>query len=343
MEYGIIRKDDLNKLLAFAGKGAVVYAPVETERGVEFRRFDGETEISFQCGNAKLSPKGLFFPQKETLITFSGDILSGITLPEERSIIFGARPCDALALKFLDKIFSDTAGRFPDPYYLKRREKALVITLSCNEPVPTCFCTSVRGDPAGKEGSDIFACELADLILLEGITEKGKAFLTAASSLLGEPVKDHFTRRDENIKRAEAKVSTLNINGLKEKLDSRFEDAAWEPVTNNCLGCGACTYLCPTCHCFDITDETNGRGEGIRIRTWDSCQYPLFTLHASGHNPRVNKKQRMRQRIMHKFSYTVENSQAIFCVGCGRCIRHCPVNLDIREILTTFHTIVTPE
>jgi ferredoxin len=124
---------------------------------------------------------------------------------------------------------------------------------------------------------------------------------------------------------------------MKEKLDGIFEEEVWETITNNCLGCGACTYLCPTCHCFDITDETNGKGDGIRIRTWDSCQYPLFTLHASGHNPRVNKKQRMRQRLMHKFSYTVEKNDAIFCVGCGRCVIHCPVNLDIREMLQTLY------
>ena len=59
----------------------------------------------------------------------------------------------------------------------------------------------------------------------------------------------------------------------------------WREHALACLGCGACAYTCPVCHCFDIVDEGNAR-EGVRARNWDACQFPLFTLHASGHNPR---------------------------------------------------------
>ena len=152
----------------------------------------------------------------------------------------------------------------------------------------------------------------------------------------------HIAAKDTNAAQAAEMLHPFEIGemkGMKSKLDGIFEEEVWETITNNCLGCGACTYLCPTCHCFDITDEINGSGEGIRLRSWDSCQYSLFTKHASGHNPRVNKKQRMRQRIMHKFSYTVEKNEAIFCVGCGRCVHHCPVNLDIRDMLTTLNAL----
>ncbi len=111
-----------------------------------------------------------------------------------------------------------------------------------------------------------------------------------------------------------------------------FDDGRWEELTVSCIGCGACTYLCPTCHCFDIADESR-LYQGRRIRTWDSCQFALFTKHASGHNPRKNKKERLRQRFMHKFSYAVENTGTALCVGCGRCIAGCPVNLDIRDVI----------
>ena len=90
-------------------------------------------------------------------------------------------------------------------------------------------------------------------------------------------------------------------------MDPAFDDGRWEELTASCIGCGACTYLCPTCHCFDIADESR-LYKGRRIRTWDSCQFPLFTKHASGHNPRKTKKERLRQRFMHKFSYAVENT-----------------------------------
>ena len=111
-----------------------------------------------------------------------------------------------------------------------------------------------------------------------------------------------------------------------------YDDPFWDELHLKCLGCGACTYLCPTCHCFDIVDEGNAV-RGKRVRNWDTCQFALFTHHTSGHNPRQSGKERMRQRVMHKFNYFVENQGEIACVGCGRCVRNCPVNLDIRAVI----------
>ena len=126
--------------------------------------------------------------------------------------------------------------------------------------------------------------------------------------------------------------SSLNIAQIKKALDRDFDNPLWETIHEKCLGCGVCTFLCPTCHCFDILDEGDST-QGERIRIWDSCMFPLFTLHASGANPRPGGKERMRQRVMHKFSYFLDNHEQPSCTGCGRCIRFCPVNLDIREVL----------
>ncbi len=331
----IITKQELNKLIAAVAKDAQFYAPIEGNNGIEYAETTGDQLIAYDYVNVKLSPKGLLFPQKEVLCRFCGDTIQEVPVPDERFIVFGGRPCDARSLLDLDKVFGDQTSRFADPYYMVRRENALIITLACNEPATTCFCTTVGGSPTESEGSDIIVSELADDLLFEACTEKGKGFMETYREFFQQPTDTHVSVKEEKAKRAADALNRFTIDGMKEKLDGIFEEEVWETITNNCLGCGACTYLCPTCHCFDISDETNGRGEGIRLRTWDSCQYALFTKHASGHNPRVNKKQRMRQRIMHKFSYTVEKSDAIFCVGCGRCVINCPVNLDIREMLTT--------
>jgi ferredoxin len=111
-----------------------------------------------------------------------------------------------------------------------------------------------------------------------------------------------------------------------------YEADFWDDIAFSCINCGTCTYLCPTCWCFDIQDEVHGK-HGIRERNWDSCMFPLFTLHGSGHNPRGQKVQRVRQRFMHKLKYYVDKyGDGIQCVGCGRCIQYCPVNIDIRKV-----------
>lgn len=333
MHQGILTKQELNALISAAAQEAEVYVPVKGRNGVEYLKTSGAEPVAFDYVNVKLSPKGLFFPQKEVICRFCRDTLSEVPAPEEKLIVFGARPCDARSLLYLDQVFADQTSKFADPYYLSRRNNALMMTFACHTPAPTCFCTTVGGSPTETTGSDILVTELGDELLFEACSEKASAFLETYQAFFRPPTGEHLRSRDAQTAQAAQQLNKFNIDGIKAKLDRMFEEQVWETLTNTCLGCGVCTYLCPTCHCFDISDETNAQGEGVRLRTWDSCQYPLFTMHASGHNPRVNKKQRMRQRIMHKFSYTVENVGDIYCVGCGRCVIHCPVNLDIREML----------
>ena len=334
---GIITKQELNTLIAAVAKDATFYAPINGNNGIEYTVTTGDQPIAYDYVNVKRSPKGLFFPQSEVICKFSGDTLQEIPLPDGKLIVFGGRPCDARALVYLDRIFEDQGSQFVDPYYVTRRQQALIITLACNAPAAACFCTTLGGSPTESMGSDILVTELGDVLLFEACTDKGQQFMAAQREFFRTPTADQLAAKAENAQQAAAAVHKFDIADIKTKLDRMFEEEVWETITNTCLGCGACTYLCPTCHCFDLSDETNRHGAGVRLRTWDSCQYPLFTKHASGHNPRVNKKQRMRQRLMHKFSYTVEKSAAQFCVGCGRCVLHCPVNLDIREMLQTLY------
>jgi formate hydrogenlyase subunit 6/NADH:ubiquinone oxidoreductase subunit I len=342
MEQGTIEKENLYNVLKSEGKNRIFAAVINSTRGVEFKEADKQTNILLDYSNSKLSPKGLFFPQREVLCTYEQELLKGTPEPEQSIVLFGIRPCDALALTYLDKIFSGSNEKFKDPYYLQRRENALIISLACREPALSCFCTSVGGSPSGKQGADILVHELKDKLLFESCSPKGEAFMKKDSSYFTKSLDEDImtvNKRSEEIKAGMSLLESAGLDGFKEKLDKGFDDPVWENMTRSCIGCGTCTYLCPTCHCFDISDEENNKGQGCRIRTWDSCQYPLFTLHASGHNPRVNKKQRMRQRIMHKFSYTVDTSENIFCVGCGRCVINCPVNLDIRDMIKTLNKL----
>jgi ferredoxin len=198
---------------------------------------------------------------------------------------------------------------------------------------------SLGGSPSSPEGSDLLLLDLGDQYLVEAHSEQGKALLEEAPF---ERINDEAIAKAEKARRgAESSMNPVAMGKistgkeLQERLEQLFDDPLWSDLTESCLGCGVCTYLCPTCHCFDICDEASAKA-GERIRVWDSCQFPLFTQQASGFNPRPSVKERFRQRIMHKFSYLPGNGNMTGCVGCGRCVTECPVNLDIREVLEKF-------
>jgi Fe-S-cluster-containing hydrogenase component 2 len=118
-------------------------------------------------------------------------------------------------------------------------------------------------------------------------------------------------------------------DNLARTLESRFDSPVWGEVARQCVGCSICAYVCPSCSCFDVQHEGNAWG-GREFRSWDACTYALFTLHASGHNPRGDEGARYRQRLLHKFAYLAPDDEDVTrCVGCGRCIALCPVGIDI--------------
>jgi len=330
MKRGKIDKADLGKLLVAVSETAQCAGPVADRVGVKLEMLSADSALELAYDNFALSPKLWFFPRSEVIASGTGDALETTLLPEGETVLFGLRPCDAAALELLDKIFLDEA--YLDPYYKNRRQNTTVVALACNEPDAACFCTSVGGGPGAGAGADVIAFDLGDALLFEALTDKGKALLTQHEKLLNAPTGDDDAAKTKVIADAGAKLKPVKTDGLADKLSGLFDAPVWEVIGERCVGCGTCTYLCPTCHCFGIYDEKAGE-QVQRIRTQDACMFPQFTLEASGHNPRDTQGVRARQRVMHKFSYTVDNVGETFCVGCGRCVVHCPVNIDIREIL----------
>jgi len=327
----ILSKDRLEEFLSRLIEDYQVFAPVEKDGNLLFSRISSSEELVQKYRNTKRPPKELFFPQSEALFRFRKGQVFEESPEEAERVIFGMRPCDARSLTLLDMVFN--SDKFQDPYFITRREKTTVISIACTHPQITCFCTSFGITPASEEGSDILLFDLDETYLIRPITQKGQKLIENLKVLLTDAQQSDLRKRDALVKLAISRVkSEVPIEGLKEKLDGMFDSPFWEKVHLKCLGCGICTYLCPACHCFDIADEAVD-SEGKRVRNWDSCMYPKFTLQASGLNPRLSNKERLRQRIMHKFNYSVANYGQAFCVGCGRCVRNCPVNLDIREII----------
>ena len=328
----IIRKKELPDFLDHLIRSYKVFGPVKRDGIVFFDAIESGNDISLDYQNAKTSPKAALFPQSETLFRYhrkEGGVDVDVPVQGKKGqVLFGIRPCDAKGFLLLDKVFG---GDCRDPYYEQRRANTIVVSLGCAKPQPACFCTALGGGPCAEEGSDLLMVDIGDQYVVKIVGDKGAILLEG--NRFDDAEDESLAQAAEVKKKSEASMEPpLKIHGLKEKLDQLFDDSIWAQLTETCLGCGICTYLCPTCHCFDICDEPMGQ-DGIRIRTWDSCQFPLFTQQASGFNPRPLVKERFRQRIMHKFSYLVEDQGEVGCVGCGRCVTECPVNLDIRELL----------
>jgi ferredoxin len=288
-----------------------------------------------------LSPKEAVQPRVETLLRFrtvkSADdpaaeqLLLDDRIEVRRALVFGARPCDARAFLLSDEVF--LKGPCVDVYYGARRESTLLAALVCREGDDACFCSAVGGGPADTAGSDLRIVPVEGGLVVEALREEAESLLEG----LGEPASD--STRDEALRVVE-EVSALcmgeiDAGGSVEAFKNRFEDREyWREVAERCLSCGVCTFVCPTCTCFTITDEKRGL-EGERLRSWDSCMFYQYTLEASGHNPRPTKLERYRNRVGHKFSYFPEKYDGRFsCTGCGRCIRFCPVSIDIRRAVS---------
>ncbi len=328
----ILRKERLEPFLEGLLQDHRVCAPTRKGDVLLLDRIESARDVAIEEGRTKNSAKDALFPQRERMFAYrTGEGKPEIDASppaEENQILFGVRPCDAKGLLLLDAVFG---GDCRDPYYADKRSKTLVVSMACVTPAPSCFCLSLGGGPCAAAGSDLLLLDLGDRYLVEAASVKGRAFLQDPS--FEDADGEALAQAEEVRKKAESSMNPAVIGeALEERLEQSADALPWGDITESCLGCGVCTYLCPTCHCFDICDEASA-ASGERIRIWDSCQFPLFTREASGHNPRPSEKERFRQRIMHKFSYLPKGRSMAGCVGCGRCVTECPVNLDIREVL----------
>jgi ferredoxin len=322
-----------------------VFVPVKDGDFHTFKPLENGTRPDFGYQNTRLSPKFLIYPQSERMFDYSLDendpdahILKVTQKDYGPQALVGIRPCDVHAFQIVKLNFDNPEYR--DPFWVKRFESTTLVGLGCHEPCAACFCTAMGGGPFDEKGLDVLLYDLGDVYLARSLTEKGRAFLDKTQGGKKADEKGVKQAGDLAAGAAETMPDPAPVDPIKGKgVNALFDAPFWEDVAFPCLNCGTCTFLCPTCWCFDIQDEVQG-SQGDRIRNWDSCMFPLFTLHGSGHNPRDQKFQRVRQRFMHKLKYYVDKYDDGFqCSGCGRCVQFCPVNIDIREVLQLMGTV----
>lgn len=332
VEAKIISKEDTRKWLGPLAEKHELIAPVTEDGVTRFRTVEDVAEIDLDAPSpATGGLREVFTPKTETLFKYewSGQeaTVKGPEAEQKERVIFGARACDAAALKYVDAVYSNVEP--VDQPYFDRRERTALIGLFCDKPSWSCFCTEVGDFLTNPVETDAYFTDIGDKYYAEALTPKGEELLSAPE----------FQPATDADKQAVEKVRKQALSSLPEPKDHAAASASydwdhpvWAKLAEKCLGCGVCAFLCPTCHCFDMQDCAQGN-KGSRFRCWDTCQFEKFTLMGAGHNPRPSRKERTRQRVFHKFKYSLERYEMLGCVGCGRCIAACPVNIDVRQVL----------
>ena len=333
-----ISKENLEALFQKIAETKELYLPIAKAGQVNFGPYSEDCQPDLDTLKSVKSPKDVFFPQSENLYNCEREGKKIKITPEELQnqdfVVFGMKACDIRGVEVLDKVFlADPV----DTYYAARRQHGIIVAMACHEPGESCFCKGFGIDAAAV---DTAACDVATWMVdgelyWKAVSEKGEALTKEVESLLTDTDEAKVEAEKSAIKAIIDKLpySDLSLEGWgADSLDEKFNSPKWEELYKPCLACGTCTFVCPTCQCYDIKDYNTGHGTQ-RYRCWDSCMYSDFTMMAHGNN-RTSQMQRFRQRFMHKLVYFPANNDGMYsCVGCGRCVEKCPSSLNIVKVI----------
>lgn len=330
MEKYILDKNHLSYLLRQLRNGSRLIAPLRNESGdIVFGDVEKIHEIELDCPALLPTIKEFFFPQTEIILEKNNGRLHDI--PEAPStVIFGTRSCDVTAFNIADRFFG---GQFRDPYYSAKRENTLIISIGCNRPDPTCFCSSLGVGPFLTKSFDIQLTDLGDRYYVEIDSPRARKIMKRFTHLFARPVKTDLEDQYEAIHHSGTFFEKkLNFDAMRNAIASgQIDDRFWKSVADRCFECGGCVYQCPLCTCFNVMDRTrNDRIE--RIRTWDTCMFKGFTRLTPGILPNEAMINRTKRWYYHKIIYNPEQIDAYGCVGCGRCTVSCPAVIDMATV-----------
>ena len=322
----LVTQEQLNRWLDDLAQNTTLVAPTDVQGKLFYRPVSASAEIAWGFERTAMSPKTWTLPATEAILNIEQGKATRLHAPPApaKKVLFGVRPCDARGALAIDALFveSDPA----DGQYARHREATTLVGLACPQQWDTCFCTVVGGAPNSTDGLDVLLTEVDGEYAVNVLSDKG-ARVTAT-----------LDGREADVELPEPQLrEDLPTLRPSEEWQDLFNEVYWQRVSERCLSCRTCTFVCPTCRCFDVRDEVVSRRPGVqvyeRLRAWDACTSAAYRRIAGGHDPRPTQEHRLRNRFYCKFMYYPLDFGPLGCVGCGRCIEACPVDIDILEVI----------
>lgn len=332
----VTSRTELNTWLEKTISNTHVIAPVNQEGKLVYKEVSRTDQIAWKFQRTDMSPKTWFFPMSEAILNIEQGVQTRLSTPSapEKKVLFAVRPCDARSVLALDALFLEKEPI--DSQYARHRESVTLIGLSCPEMGPSCFCTVVGGAPNNKDGLDILLTEFQEDYAVEIITDKGKHLFAGLA-----------VSEKEIILEKPIVIENLPILRKSEEWKVLFNDLYWKQLSESCISCRICSFVCPACRCYDVRDELVSIKPNTkhfeRLRAWDACTASGYRRIAGGHNPRDTQEKRLRNRFFCKFMYYPEDFGPMGCVGCGRCIDACPAGINILEVIENVDLLLERE
>ena len=332
--------EDREVIAPIQGRGGeTIFYPIESVEDVAW---------DWSYVNTVLPPKRFFFPQSEIFFRYDRKKMQITPVYDDRvRMIFGIRPCDVNALLFLDQFFGggpigretpvDEGRGFIDNNYAIRRANTFIIAFGCHQPGEECFCVCCDAGPFLEKGFDLQLVQLEEgSYCVEVGSARGLKIVYGHEDLFRRTTKAEDLRLDTVMQEALDRFRGTRAflgKAIQKITQGDIPDEIWEELGARCQSCGGCSYVCPTCSCFNVVDIPVSDTEGDRVRTWDSCALSGFTMMAGGDNPRSEAADRLKRRYYHKLSYSyIRQNGQHGCVGCGRCIYTCFANINMPAI-----------